>query len=192
MNDITIHFEGPYSLAGGERSLFHAACASSPGVYLWTFKQDSDSSYMIHYVGETISFAKRHREHLVHILSLNYGLFDPDKAKRGVCSILWEGLWRDRSADGPAKLLDRHAELALTVRCYVECLDIFFAGLDVDRQTRKHVEGAIGWNLRNRYPAAKILYPDDNHIGISRTPIGASLHITATETIQGLDTAIPI
>ena len=193
MNDMKIHFEGPFTFAGGDSSIFHSPLSTSQGVYLWTFRQNATGSHLIHYVGETTSFANRHREHLIHILSMDYGIFDPDDAKNGKCTIIWPGLWRDKSADGPRKLLGRYAELAATVVLrYLNSLTVFFAPLNVDTQLRRHVEGSIGWNLRNRHPHLRSLFPDDNHIGTSKTMHNVRLLITSSEPIQGLDQEIAI
>ena len=192
MTDIGLHFEGPFTFTHGERSLFHSQQANLPGIYLWTFKQERDGSHLIHYVGETVSFAKRHREHLVHVLSLNYGLFDPDHAKQGVSTLIWPGLWRDRSADGPSRLLTRYPELTKVIPQYVGALTVFFAELDTDTLLRRHIEGAIAWNLRKKHPEAKCLYPDDNHVGTSKILHKARLLISASEPIQGLDAEIQI
>lgn len=102
---IELNFIGPYTFSKSENYLFDAPCAKSPGIYLWTIRQKADNTHLIHYIGETVSFAKRHKEHLIHILGLNYGIFDPDKAQNGVCELIWPGLWRDKTPDGPWKQL---------------------------------------------------------------------------------------
>ena len=85
---ITLDFVGPFGFLDGEDSLFRAPCAASAGIYLWTIRQRSDASHLIHYVGETASFAKRHREHLVHILGLDYGIWDAGKAQDGISATM--------------------------------------------------------------------------------------------------------
>jgi hypothetical protein len=95
------YFEGPFTLVEGEKCLFQSVFTTSSGIYLWTIKQDSDNTHLIHYVGETVLLGKRHREHLIQILGLNYGIFDPDKARQGVSDLLWKGLWRDKTNIGP-------------------------------------------------------------------------------------------
>ena len=191
MNDITIHFEGPFTFVEGAHSIFHSRFATSQGVYLWTFKQN-DGSHLIHYVGETTAFARRQREHLIRVLSLDYGMFDPDDAKKGICNIVWPGLWRDKSPDGPSSLIKRYAELAPMVVRYLHELTVFFAPVEVETQLRRHIEGSIGYNLRNRYPQQRRLFPDDNHIGTSKTPHNVRLLISSTEPIQGLDGELEI
>ena len=191
MEDVELHFGGPFTLSAGPRSLFHSCVANTSGVYLWTFRQRSDGSHLIHYVGETISLAKRHKEHLTHMLGMNYGVFDPDKAEQGVSAILWPGMWRDKSVDGPSKCLDAYGELNETVRRYVAALNVFFAPTSLPDQLRKHVEGCVGWNLRNRHPEHKVLYPDDNHIGTRADKTNGMLRVSSSERIRGLDELIP-
>ncbi len=76
--------------------------------------------------------------------------FDPDDAEQGVLEILWPGMWRDKSVDGPSKCLNSYGELKKTVRRYVAALNVFFAPTGLSVQLRKHVEGCVGYNLRNR------------------------------------------
>lgn len=192
MNDLSIHFAGPLTFGAGPDSLFHSPLARSSGIYIWTVRQASNGAHLIHYIGETYSFARRQREHLIHILGMNYGIFDPDAATAGKCTLVWPGLWRDRSADGPARLLERYERLAKVAVRYVSQLRVFFAALDGDRELRRHIEGSIGWNLRNRHPGLCGLYPADNHLGRSRTPLHARLRITSAEPIQGLDPELMI
>ena len=187
MNDLSIHFVGPLTFGAGPDSLFHSPLAASAGVYLWTVRQDRNGTHLIHYIGETYSFARRQREHLIHMLGMNYGIFDPDDARAGKSTRIWPGLWRDRSADSPVRLLERFESLAQVAVRYIRQMSVFFAEIDGDKKLRRHIEGCIGWNLRNRHPELCSLYPADNHLGLSRTPFHVRLHITSAEPIQGLD-----
>jgi hypothetical protein len=85
-----------------------------------------------------------------------------------------------------------YSKLSAIVIEYINSLDVFFAETDVDNNTRKHIEGSIGWNLRTKYPDYKILYPDDNHIGRSTKRMGKKLYITSNEVILGLDSEIDL
>ena len=76
--------------------------------------------------------------------------FDPDEAEQGVLEILWPGMWRDKSVDGPSTCLNAYGELNKTVRRYLAALNVFFAPTGLSVQLRKHVEGCVGYNLRNR------------------------------------------
>lgn len=194
METLNLNFTGPFSFLDRHNSVFTAPCAGAAGVYLWTIEQGADRTHMVHYVGETTSLAKRHRVHLIHILGLNYGIFDPDEAQRGICEPIWQGLWRDKSPDGPHKQIDAYQTIHVSVIKYVSVLNIFFAPVDpveVDSQLRKHIEGCIGWNLRKNHPADTALYPADNHIGTKSEKNRGELLIAAPETIRGLDERIP-
>lgn len=184
---IKLHFTGPFTFIKKGNYLFDAPCASSAGVYLWTIRQRSDNSHLIHYVGETVSFAKRQREHLIHVLGLSYGIFDPEKAQDGVCELIWPGLWRNKSPDGPLQQIDAYQLIHETVLKYVAVLNVFFAEIDTETQLRRHIEGCIGWNLRNNHPEAKVLYPDDNHLGAKQENSHGVLMISSSENIRGLD-----
>lgn len=190
MSDIPLNFVGPFTFVAGEKSLFHSPVSQSPGIYLWTIRQRADESHLIHYVGETVSFANRQREHLIQILGLNYGIFDPEKGQQGICEIAWAGLWRNRSPDGPSGAVDAYQALHGTVVNYVNALNVFFAELQVEDRLRKHIEGCIGWNLRVNHPEAKLLYPDDNHIGAMSGRERGNLLISSTGHIRGLDERI--
>jgi len=190
MYDLFLYFDGPFHFTEGADSIYHSPAANSAGVYLWTIKQDVDGSHLIHYVGETKNFGKRHREHLINILSLNYGIFEPDDARKGICTFLWRGLWRDRTADGPAKLISEYISLSQCVVRYIKVINIFYAELIIENALRKHIEGCIGWNLRNNHVDCKQLYPDDNHIGTMKEKKNGRLIITANQKIQGLDSII--
>lgn len=189
-SDIELNFIGPFSFSSIENYLFDAPCVKATGVYLWTIRQLDDSSHLIHYIGETVSFAKRQREHLIQILGMNYGIFDPNEAQKGICNLVWPGLWREKSPTGPLEQLKAYHSLHETVLKYVSVLTVFFAETEVDTRMRRHIEGCIGWNLRNNHPEAKVLYPDDNHVGTKREKNHGDLLIRSSEHIRGLDTCI--
>lgn len=191
MTDIRLNFEGPFTFTGGEASVFHSPFATSPGVYLWTVRQRRDDTHLIHYIGETVSLGRRHREHLIQILGLNYGIFAPGKAQEGVCELLWAGLWRDKTPDGPSRQIEAYQTSHEDVVRYLDILNIFFAELTTESRLRKHIEGCIGWNLRSNHPECKTLYPDDNHVGTMPEKNHGELLITSSKTIRGLDSRIP-
>ncbi len=187
---LKLDFNGPYSFMKPGNYLFDAPCASSAGVYLWTIRQRRDNSHLIHYVGETVSFAKRQREHLIHILGLNYGILDAEKAQEGIFELVWPGLWRNKSSNGPLLQIEAYQSLHKMVLKYVAILNVFFAEINTETQLRRHIEGCIGWNLRNNHSEKKVLYPDDNHVGIKQERNHGELFISSSENIQGLDTYI--
>lgn len=190
MPRINLDFVGPLTLVEGSNCLFHSPFAGSSGIYLWTIKQAADNTHLVHYVGETDSLGKRHKDHLIHILGLNYGIFDAEKAQRGVSELLWKGLWRDKTADGPSALVKAYGSIHADILRYLSVLNIFFAEFNGDNRLRKHLEGCIGWHLRNNHPEHRGLYPDDNHVGMMKYKINGDLLITTSETIRGIDPII--
>ena len=192
MNDIKLHFHGPLAFTPGQQCLFHSPLQSAACVYLWTIQSEIDSRFYIHYVGEAAAFARRQREHLIQVLGLNYGIFDPAEARKGVQSRIWEGLWRDRSPEGQGRLLEKYSQITNDVLRYVEALSVFVAETTAEPRLRKHIEGSIGWNLRNNHASQKMLYPDDNYIGTMATKVGTRLCISSDASIAGLDSDLEI
>jgi len=88
MTQLALTFEGPFTFTEDSTSVFRSPSAAAPGVYLWTVRQNRDHTHLIHYVGETGALGERHREHLTEILGLNYGIFDPDIARDGICEFI--------------------------------------------------------------------------------------------------------
>lgn len=191
MTYIDLKFIGPLTFTDGSSSLFRSEFTNSSGVYLHTVKQDSDHNHLIHYIGETVSLGKRHREHLIHILGLNYGIFDSDSLKRGNLKLLWKGLWRDKTESGPSMQIEAYQKNHDDVLRYISALNVFFAELSVDKYMRKHIEGCIAWHLRNNQPEHNVLYPNDNRTGTGKNKNTGNLRITSTEPIRGLDNVIP-
>jgi hypothetical protein len=190
MENILIEFIGPFKFFGKEKSTFSGDNKCSPGIYLWTFK--TIKGYMIHYIGQTTKFAIRQKEHLINILGLNYGIFDADEAKNGNQKIIWKGLWRDKNNVSLENALkDIYLDKKKEILEYIESIDIFFAELDGTNKLREHVEGSIGWNLRNNHKEFKTLYPDDNHIGISNK-MNCKLFIINNHNILGIDNELEI
>jgi hypothetical protein len=161
----TLHFYGPYSFFYGPNYLFDSEFANSEGIYLWVIKNKKDNLNYIEYIGETTSFGGRQKEHLIHILGLNYRIIDKDAASKGELKIVWDGLWRDKSKEGVGKLLDEYPQISQHILDYISIIELYFAPTNLDKYLRKHIEGCIGWNLRNKYPQFKTFYPDDNRIG---------------------------
>ena len=191
MEKINLNFSGPYTFTEGEMFVFKCEYTKSAGIYLWTIKQTAQNYHLIHYIGETVSFSKRQKEHLIHILGLNYGIFNPEKAQKGILELQWDGLWRNKTVDGPGLQLKAYKELNHIVLKYVSILNIFFAELNVEKELRKHIEGCIGYNLRNNHKEYKVLYPDDNHIGTTKAEkTQGELIISNSELIRGLDPCI--
>ncbi|MEN6572367.1 MAG: hypothetical protein ABFD24_11030 [Anaerolineaceae bacterium] len=192
MESMTLHFHGPYSFFLGDRSLFHSDYARDEGVYLWVIKDRSADINYIHYVGETTCFAKRQKEHAIQILGLNYQILDPESAVLGKHVIVWNGMWRDKSMDAIGRALEEYPSISQLLLEYIKLIDVFFAPTKLTNEIRKHLEGCIGWNLRNKHPDHKFFYPDDNHIGTLPNKLGHKLIITSDEEILGLDNELEI
>lgn len=192
MESIRLDFSGPFTFTEGESSVFRSPYAKSQGIYLWAIKQKEGNYHLIHYIGETTSFAKRQKEHLIHILGLNYGIFDPEKVQSGELEVLWRGLWRIKNADGPGLQMLAYPQLSSVVLGYISVLKIFFAELNVVGDLRKHIEGCIGWNLRNNHKDYDSLYPRDNHVGRKTIQSIGELLISCPADIKGLDQIIKI
>jgi hypothetical protein len=87
-------------------------------------------------------------------------------------------------------MLSEHQRLNGGVIQYVKAIGIFLSELNVESELRKYIEGSIGWNLRNRHPECKQLYPDDNRVGTMKDKKNGQLLITAAEAIRGLGASI--
>ena len=187
-----LQFHGPYSFFNGPNYLFDSEFANSEGIYLWVIKNQKDNVNYIEYVGETTHFSGRQKEHLIQIIGLNYRIIDKDAASSGELKVIWNGLWRDKTKEGVGKLLDEYTEISQHVLGYISLLNIYFAPTNLDKYLRKHIEGCIGWNLRNKYPQYKAFYPDDNRVGTFPEKLGKILHIHLPEPIFGIDSDLLI
>jgi hypothetical protein len=107
-----------------------------------------------------------------------------------MCTVLWNGLWREKNVAATARAVNEYQRLHNQVLRYVNSITIFFAELSVESQLRKHIEGCIGWNFRNAHSDCKQLYPDDNHIGTMSDKSHGRLLLSAAEEIGGLDAYI--
>ncbi len=188
MEIIHLNFMGPFSFINEKNSIFLSSIAYAPGIYLWTVQQEKDKSFMIHYIGESINIAKRQKEHLINILGLNYGIFDPILLKKGFLKKVWCGLWRDNSNEAPIKAIKIYKDNHEIILKYLSVIDIFFAKTNVDTSLRKHIEGCIGYNIRLKHPKASTLYPKDNKVWINKKEkyIGKAI-ISCNVNIVGLD-----
>ena len=192
MEQTTLHFSGPFGFSNKKSSLFHSDYHQKEGIYLWVIKDELNNINYIHYVGETIKFAKRQKEHFTHMLGLNYYVIDANKAKQGIHSVVWNGMWRDKTNNAVQNTLENYEITSQHVTDYIEAIDVYFAPTNYPREIRRHIEGCIGWNLRNNHPELTKFYPNDNHVGTMKNKIGEILTITADERISGLGTQIEV
>lgn len=188
----SIHFHGPFNFFDGENSLFESEFSNETGIYLWVIKDAVKDLNYVHYIGETIRFAKRHREHITHILGLDYYVIDPVLARRGIHQIAWNGMWRDKSKNAAARTLRNYRDVSKIIIDYIKVIDIYFAQTDFPKDIRRHIEGCIGENFRNKDLEFTKFYPDDNRVGPRKLPINERLSITSDQAILGLDSEIVI
>lgn len=191
MESLAVHFSGPLTFASGPRCLFTSEFSRAACIYLWAIQSEIDGKYWIHYVGETGDLRMRQKQHLIHMLGLNYGILDVAEARRGVAKFVWRGVWREGLPNGPSHALDEYPALAPAVAAYVDALAVFVAPLDVDRSMREHIEGSIASNLRTNHAECCTLYPHDCRTGCS-AEAGIPLEITSDEPIAGLDSRLSI
>jgi len=187
IQSITIDFNGPLKFHKGEYYLYNTDFLNSEGIYIWTIKNEKNGNNYVHYVGETASFGKRQKEHLIQMAGLNYRIIDADFARQGIEKIIWNGLWRDKSTNAVATLLENYNEVANKVIDYIRLINIYFAPTTFEKHIRRHVEGCLGWNLRNKYSNLKTFYPDDNHVGTKADRLGKKLIVNLPEPILGID-----
>lgn len=192
MNQQSLHFNGPYTFFDGDRSLFHSEFANDEGIYLWVIKDIENDINYIHYIGETTNFGKRQKEHLTQILGLNYYVIDTDLAKQGIHEVIWNGMWRDKTNDAAGNVLKIYEQLNNDVLRYIEYIDVYFAPTAFSSEIRKHIEGCIGWNLRNIHPELTKFYPSDNHVARRKIPLNEKITISSDQSISGLDSEIEI
>lgn len=182
MDEIHLHFHGLYKFSNIVQSEYSA----SEGIYLWVIRDVQHDRNYIHYVGETTNLGRRHREHLTHILGLDYYIIDSDQAQQGVHEVLWSGMWRDKTPEAMVRTIEEYDSLKEKVSSYVNYIDIYFAETIQEANLRKHIEGSIGWHLRNRHPELNTFYPADNHVVMAKDPCGGVLRISSDEPILGL------
>jgi len=192
MEQKSLYFHGPYKFNFSLHYLFDSEYAQDEGIYLWVLKDRQHNLNYIEYIGETLTFANRQKQHLINILGLNYRIIDVEAASKGKLKVIWPGLWRNKTKDGVGTLLENYDEIKDYILSYISYLDIYLAPTKLEMQLRRHIEGCIGWNLRNNYPQYKKFYPDDNHIGTYPENLCEVLKIESAEPILGLDSELLI
>lgn len=184
---IILNFYGPFKFNKGDSYLYDCKFVSSEGIYIWSIKDEQNKINYVHYIGETTLFGKRQKEHLIQIAGLNYRIIDPELARQGVEKIIWNGMWRDKSANAVATLLENYNEVSKKVADYIALINIYFAPTNLEKHLRRHIEGCLGWNFRKKYPELKRFYPNDNHIGTKSQRLGKKLIISLPEDVAGID-----
>lgn len=192
MESLDLHFNGPFSFSNQDNSLFHPELKNNAGIYLWVLQDIVNNINYIEYIGETTKFSKRQKEHLTHILGLNYRILDANKAKQGECSVLWNGMWRDKSDDAANNVMTIYDDISQSVISYVNTIKVFFAPTSCGKETRKHMEGMIAKTFRESHPELTIFYPSDNRTIPRKKLVGTTINITCDESIAGLERKLDI
>lgn len=189
---IELVFHGPYKFVNGPDSLFLCDFARSEGIYIWTIKDEAHKINFVHYIGETTAFAKRQRDHLIHITGQNYLIIDADWARQGIEKIVWNGLWRDRSKTAVQTLLDKYVDTSKKVVDYIGIINVYFAPTTIASDIRRHIERCLGWNMRLKYPDLKVFYPDDTIVSKPMAIKGINLKMVLPEDIAGIESEMII
>jgi hypothetical protein len=184
-----LHFGGPFTFVDHGHGIARSPFAASAGIYLWT-KTDGTRRF-IAYVGETTHFLKRHKEHLTQMLGANYGVFRADAIAAGDPAPIFGGMWRDKSADPLTCTVQAWLKLTREIHASVESIEVFFAPTDVSGELRKHIEGCLARQLRQRHPVEARFYPADNRT-IPRAMLGQTIRVTSEWPIEGLDSELEV
>ena len=180
-------FYGPFTFTRGEHYLFNTPFTKSEGIYIWTIKDGVDKINYVHYIGETVCFGRRQRQHLIQMTGLNYKIIDADFARQGLYKIVWNGMSHDKTSNAVADLLENYNEVSKKVTDYISLLNVYFAPTTFALRLRRHIEDCIGWNFRSKYPDLKKFYPDDNHVCTKSQRMGRTLVLNLPEDIAGID-----
>lgn len=131
--NLELHFAGPYSLLGAERSVFTAPEAASPGVYLWVIPSRTEPGW-ISYVGETTKpFALRFGQHLAAQFSGRSPVYDLEELREGSSTAeIWPPRDRGRDADHLREFVSSGRRLREPVRAYLEASEVMLGALDFD------------------------------------------------------------
>lgn len=180
-------FHGPFTFTKGDTYLFNTGFVKNEGIYIWTIKDEVDRLNYVHYIGETICFGRRQREHLIQITGLNYRIIDADFARQGLEKIVWNGMWRDRTPNAVADLLENYNEVSKKVVDYIGLITVYFAPTTLELHLRRHIEGCIAWNFYSKHPDLKKFYPGDHPIRPQTRWLGQRLILELPEDIAGID-----
>lgn len=189
-NQIRLKFSAPLKFSKKGNYLFDSKFECDEGIYIWTIKDELNNINYVHYIGETTNYKKRLREHFIGIMSLNYMINNPERARVGEWEVIWNGMWRDRTANAANKLLENYENVSKYLLDYVDIINVYFAPLKVDKKLRKHIEGEIANNLKSNYPELCKFYPSDSRTYRSQTKYGITLYIDFEEKIDGISNII--
>ncbi len=153
---------------------------------MWAVKMFSNY-FRVTYIGETgTSFYKRTKEHVIQTLGGNYQICDPDAMQRGESIVVWNGLWRKGYRDKFPEFLRRYEGIATVIKGALSVQNIFVAPMDVDSRTRKRIEGALAFAVRNNKDASSLLPKDIRYFKNKEDESPIAISIEAQSKIEGL------
>ncbi len=193
----SLHFHGPFKFIQGPQYVGDQDIANHEGIYIWTIKDEVNDINYIHYIGEAKGSRPRydgeatgvvHRQgqHLTKILGLDYRIYDPDRAREGICEMIWTGMWKDKSNQNMARVLEAYDGVKDKLWEYISLINIYVAPTDLSDRVRKHLEGCIAWNYRRNHPELQVFYPNDNKTQRYDIQLSNPIAVTADEKIDGL------
>ena len=186
---VSLEFFGPFKLCGAkEKLLFDQEVAQFAGVYLWTVQ--FRDGFLINYVGETgTSFYRRMKDHMIQCMGGNYRICDTEQLLEGRKTVLWNGMWRKGTRDlAPMFVDEKYVELAPRIRDYLRVLDILVAPFETDRRTRRRIEGAIAFSLREQDdPTGSFISEDVRYFGKKQNETPLQVSIISSTKLLGLD-----
>lgn len=180
-------FHGPFTFTKGDAYLFNTRFVKSEGIYIWTIRDEVDNVNYVHYIGETVCFGRRQRQHLIQITGLNHRILDADFARQGLEKVIWSGMSADKTRNAAAHLLENYNEVSKKVIAYIGLINVYFAPTTFDLRLRRHIEDCIGWNLRTKYPELRKFYPDEDHVCRMGQRLSQRLTLHLPEEIAGID-----
>lgn len=137
-------FSGPWSWPGAEQapSLFGAAEAKHPGIYLWTVPLQE--GHLVYYVGETgRSFEVRMLEHFKEHCAGLYSLYEPGPFASGRRLRVWPGRYDAKEKRTAAECAAGLPALSPTIIAMAALYRFFLAPFDVERRLRQRAEAAL-------------------------------------------------
>lgn len=180
-------FYGPFTFTRGQNHLFSTDFVKNEGIYIWTIKDEVDKINYVHYIGETVCFGRRQRQHLIQITGLNYRIIDADFARQGLQKIVWNGMAGNKKRYAAADLLENYNEVSKKVVDYIGLINVYFAPTTFALRLRRHIENCIGWNFRSKYPELQKFYPEESHVYVKTQRLGQRLILNLPEDIAGID-----
>jgi hypothetical protein len=184
----SLEFSGPFKLCGTKRHLlFDSDQARLSGIYLWAVR--FKDGFLIEYAGETgRSFFQRMKEHMIQCLGGNYRVYEAEALLKGEKRVLWNGMWRKGTHALMPEFVEKYVALAPKIRDYLSALEVFVAPTQVDKRTRRRIEGAVAQALRTKPAPVGTFFADDvRFVGrkVNETPIEVRIHLN--RNLLGLD-----